>query len=42
MMQLLPQERISAGASNLADARRVLEDTLDYAPDRGAFGQPIG
>jgi alkylation response protein AidB-like acyl-CoA dehydrogenase len=42
MMQLLPQERISAGVANLAHARRVLEDTLQYVRDRKAFGQQIG
>jgi alkylation response protein AidB-like acyl-CoA dehydrogenase len=42
MMQLLPQERISAGVANLAHARRILEDTLQYARDRKAFGQQIG
>jgi alkylation response protein AidB-like acyl-CoA dehydrogenase len=42
MMTLLPQERISAGVANLAHARRVLEDTLQYAQQRKAFGQPIG
>jgi alkylation response protein AidB-like acyl-CoA dehydrogenase len=42
MMQLLPQERISAGVANLAHARRILEDTLQYARDRKAFGEQIG
>jgi long-chain-acyl-CoA dehydrogenase len=42
MMQLLPQERISAGVANLAHVRRILEDTLQYAHDRKAFGQQIG
>jgi alkylation response protein AidB-like acyl-CoA dehydrogenase len=42
MMQLLPQERISCAVSNLAHARRVLEDTIQYAQDRKAFGQQIG
>jgi long-chain-acyl-CoA dehydrogenase len=42
MMQLLPQERISAGVANLAHARRILEDTMQYARDRKAFGQQIG
>jgi long-chain-acyl-CoA dehydrogenase len=42
MMQLLPQERISGAVQNLAHARRSLEDTLQYARDRKAFGQQIG
>lgn len=42
MMQLLPQERLNAGVANLAHARRILEDTLQYARDRKAFGQQIG
>ncbi|QCQ90351.1 acyl-CoA dehydrogenase family protein [Rhodococcus sp. SGAir0479] len=42
MMQLLPQERIGAAVANLAHARPILEDTLDYAKERKAFGQPIG
>lgn len=42
MMTLLPQERISAGVANLAHARYVLEETLTYARERKAFGQPIG
>ena len=42
MMQMLPQERISASVANLAHARRILEDTVQYARDRKAFGQQIG
>jgi long-chain-acyl-CoA dehydrogenase len=42
MMHMLPQERISAGVASLAHARRILEDTVQYASDRKAFGQQIG
>jgi alkylation response protein AidB-like acyl-CoA dehydrogenase len=42
MMQRLPQERISAAVGNLAHAARILEETIEYAKDRQAFGQPIG
>ncbi|MBY6411571.1 acyl-CoA dehydrogenase family protein [Rhodococcus sp. BP-252] len=42
MMQLLPQERISAAVANLGHVRPILEETLQYAKDRKAFGQAIG
>lgn len=42
MMQRLPQERISAAVANLAHAASVLEETVDYAKDRQAFGSSIG
>ncbi|KSZ56039.1 acyl-CoA dehydrogenase [Rhodococcus pyridinivorans KG-16] len=42
MMSMLPQERISAAISNLAHARAVFEETVEYAQQRQAFGQPIG
>jgi len=42
MMEQLPQERIGAAVGNLAQAWAVLEDTLVYAKERQAFGQPIG
>jgi len=42
MMQLLPQERIGAAVANLAHARPILEETIEYAKERKAFGQPIG
>ncbi|MFT4081624.1 MAG: acyl-CoA dehydrogenase family protein [Nocardioides sp.] len=42
MMERLPQERIGAAVSNLAHAAAVLEETIDYAKERTAFGQPIG
>lgn len=42
MMQRLPQERIGAAVGNIAHARAILEETIQYAKDRKAFGQPIG
>ena len=42
MMQRLPQERIGSAVMNLAHARGVLEETIQYIKDRKAFGQPIG
>jgi alkylation response protein AidB-like acyl-CoA dehydrogenase len=42
MMQRLPQERIGAAVSNTANAAQILRETLDYAKERKAFGQPIG
>jgi len=42
MMDLLPQERLSAALSSVAHATGVLEETLEYAKERRAFGQPIG
>ena len=42
MMQRLAAERIGAAVSNLAHARQILDETLEYAKERKAFGQPIG
>ena len=42
LMQNLPRERVTIGASALAGAEKVFEDTLDYAKNRQAFGRPIG
>jgi alkylation response protein AidB-like acyl-CoA dehydrogenase len=42
MMQRLVAERIGAAVNNLAHARQVLDETLQYAKERKAFGQPIG
>jgi alkylation response protein AidB-like acyl-CoA dehydrogenase len=42
MMQRLPQERIGAAVSNTANAAQILRETIDYAKERKAFGQPIG
>jgi alkylation response protein AidB-like acyl-CoA dehydrogenase len=42
MMQFLPQERLGSAVTNLAHARQVLDETVEYAQERKAFGQPIG
>jgi alkylation response protein AidB-like acyl-CoA dehydrogenase len=42
MMQRLPQERVGAAVSNVAHAKQILLETIDYAKERKAFGQPIG
>lgn len=42
MMEQLPQERIGAAIGNLAHAAAILEETIVYAKEREAFGQPIG
>ncbi|WP_219413505.1 acyl-CoA dehydrogenase family protein [Pseudonocardia nigra] len=38
----LPRERLSIAIAGVAAARTALEQTLDYAKQRTAFGQPIG
>ena len=42
MMERLVAERIGAAVSNIAHARQILDETLTYARERLAFGQPIG
>ena len=42
MMEWLPQERLGAAASNIAHAAQILEETIEYAKERKAFGQPVG
>ena len=42
MMQKLPQERLGAAVSNIANAKQILAETIQYAKDRKAFGFPIG
>ncbi len=42
MMQKLPQERLGCSVSNLAHAKQILAETLQYAKDRQAFGVSIG
>ncbi|MDL4777332.1 acyl-CoA dehydrogenase family protein [Actinomadura xylanilytica] len=42
MMERLPQERLSCAVANVAHARGVLEETVEYVKQRTAFGQPIG
>ncbi|MGI5219260.1 acyl-CoA dehydrogenase family protein [Nocardia sp. CA-290969] len=42
MMEMLPQERLNAAVSNLAHARYIFDETLEYAAQRKAFGERIG
>lgn len=42
MMERLPQERIGAAVTNLANARQILVETVEYTKERRAFGQPVG
>ena len=42
LMQNLPRERVAIGATALAGAEAVLEETLEYCKQRHAFGRPIG
>jgi long-chain-acyl-CoA dehydrogenase len=42
MMTWLPQERLGSAITNLAHARQILDETIDYAKQRQAFGKPIG
>ncbi|MFT4188044.1 MAG: acyl-CoA dehydrogenase family protein [Aeromicrobium sp.] len=42
MMQKLPQERLGCAVSNIAQAKQILAETIQYAKDRKAFGQSIG
>lgn len=42
MMEHLPQERLNCAVSNLAHARQILVETLDYVKERKAFGQSVG
>jgi alkylation response protein AidB-like acyl-CoA dehydrogenase len=42
MMHRLVAERIGSAANNIAHARQILEETLDYVKERKAFGTAIG
>ncbi|NGN91556.1 acyl-CoA dehydrogenase [Nocardioides sp. KC13] len=42
MMEELPQERVSCAVANVAQAKQILMETIQYAKDRKAFGQSIG
>jgi alkylation response protein AidB-like acyl-CoA dehydrogenase len=42
LMQNLPQERISIAVMAAAAMESALEETLQYAKERKAFGKPIG
>jgi acyl-CoA dehydrogenase len=41
LMQQLQQERLCIAVGSIASCRRALEDTVRYAKERHAFGQPI-
>ena len=42
MMQRLPQERVGAACANVAHAKQILMETIEYTKERKAFGQAIG
>ena len=42
MMRLLPQERLATSITNVGHAAQILTETIEYAKQRNAFGQPIG
>jgi acyl-CoA dehydrogenase len=42
LMQNLPRERLAIGATALAGAEAVFDETLAYCKQREAFGRPIG
>ena len=42
MMNWLPQERLSNAIGNVSQAAQILAETIEYAKERTAFGQPIG
>jgi alkylation response protein AidB-like acyl-CoA dehydrogenase len=42
MMTRLAQERLSCALSNVAHAKQVLDETLEYVKERKAFGSSIG
>ncbi|MCW2794852.1 acyl-CoA dehydrogenase family protein [Nocardioides sp.] len=42
MMNWLPQERLGSAITNLAHAGQILQETIQYAKDRKAFGKSIG
>lgn len=42
MMQNLPQERLGCSIANIAHAKQILEETVEYTQERQAFGKPIG
>ena len=41
LMQDLPQERLSIGVSAVANAKAILEATVDYTKERKAFGTTV-
>ena len=41
LMEKLQQERLTISVASVASCRRALDDTIAYAKERRAFGQPI-
>ncbi|MDX2165918.1 MAG: acyl-CoA dehydrogenase family protein [Deltaproteobacteria bacterium] len=41
LMEKLQQERLTIAIASIASCRRALDDTIAYAKERRAFGQPI-
>ena len=42
MMTWLPQERLSNAIGNIAQAKQILDETIEYIKERKAFGRSIG
>ncbi|QTJ68348.1 acyl-CoA dehydrogenase family protein [Rhodococcus sp. ZPP] len=42
MMERLPQERLGTAVANIAHAKQILSETIDYVRNRKAFGRSIG
>ncbi|GAB3261933.1 acyl-CoA dehydrogenase family protein [Kineosporia babensis] len=42
MMQMLPRERLGSAISNVAHAKQILLETIEYTKQRKAFGAPVG
>ncbi|WP_395109915.1 acyl-CoA dehydrogenase family protein [Actinomadura sp. SCN-SB] len=42
LMTNLPEERMSIAVSAVAASRSILDETIEYAKNRTAFGRPIG
>jgi alkylation response protein AidB-like acyl-CoA dehydrogenase len=42
MMERLVPERIGSAVNNIAHARGVLDETVEYVKERKAFGTPVG
>lgn len=42
MMDMLPHERLTCAVVNVAHARQILSETIEYAHERKAFGSSIG
>jgi long-chain-acyl-CoA dehydrogenase len=42
MMERLPQERLGTAVANIAHAKQILSETIDYVRNRKAFGRSVG